>query len=146
MAKGYPDFFGFSMFPYYGPIYEAHDTGTAPSGGSDTIVSVTSKGVLRAGWINCTDTDWDTSSHIDIVADGQTVFQLFFETKPDLDKAYGLRVPMQWTHFSKVSGVFRAHLTVDISFQSSIALEVAQPIGASALTVYGQVFYNLITT
>ena len=71
MARGYPDFFGFSVFPWYGALSSVLDNTTviAP-GNSATVVDLALKGRSQGGilWL------WSTASidtdRVSIIIDG----------------------------------------------------------------------------
>ncbi len=52
MARGYPDFFGYSIFPKYGTAELANSFGAIGSGaGEGDMLSITGKGKLLSGFI-----------------------------------------------------------------------------------------------
>jgi len=52
MARGYPDFFGYSVFPYYGDLLEQDPMVAAVlAGDTETIFSLTHKGVVLGGYL-----------------------------------------------------------------------------------------------
>lgn len=53
MARGYADFFGFSMFPFYGSIRHSGFIAKALPGSAETeLFGITGKGRLWGGWFN----------------------------------------------------------------------------------------------
>jgi len=56
MARGYPDFFGQSIFPYFGPTNIINDAGFS-TGGADVIINLVGKGVFLGGTIYVNDND-----------------------------------------------------------------------------------------
>jgi len=51
MARGYPDFFGFPTFPWWGPAIEAEATVDVPAGETRILLTITGSGVLYEGQI-----------------------------------------------------------------------------------------------
>jgi len=60
MAKGFPDFFGQSIFPTYGPVLQATVTvAHSASGDTDTILTITGKGLIRTIYLEAYNTNND---------------------------------------------------------------------------------------
>lgn len=54
MARGYPDFFGHNLFPKYGLLGKQDEQSTLiANGATGTIFTLSQKGVVYGGWINC---------------------------------------------------------------------------------------------
>ena len=47
MAKGYPDFFGYSVFPDYGPAIQEHEAGVTVAPATTLALELTGKGTLH---------------------------------------------------------------------------------------------------
>ena len=51
MARGYPDYFGYSMFPSYGNLLELEDAFGIIAGATITIMELNHKGMICGGYI-----------------------------------------------------------------------------------------------
>lgn len=52
MARGYPDFFGFSVFPFHGISYRAeHPAAAVAAGAETTLIEIAGKGILFSGYV-----------------------------------------------------------------------------------------------
>ena len=51
MARGYPDYFGYSMFPSYGNLLELEDGFGIAAGETITIMELNHKGMICGGYI-----------------------------------------------------------------------------------------------
>ena len=87
MARGYPDFFGFSVFPQYGPFTEEHG---APvdilAGNTRDFFELTAKGVIYDGYhriYSCAD---PSNILINVTVDGD----LIPSVSPDVLLRYNL--------------------------------------------------------
>lgn len=52
MARGYPDYFGYSMFPYYGALLDMDDTGVLAAGAFVDTLALAHKGMIRGGYLH----------------------------------------------------------------------------------------------
>jgi len=69
MARGYPDFFGHSMFPYYGVMTEVGAATAVAGGATAEIGRITGKGSVFSVDIYTIDTDADVLDRIRIYCD-----------------------------------------------------------------------------
>lgn len=53
MPRGYPDFFGTSVFPYFGPVeIQAPLIAIVAAGGRELIFELTAKSIIRGGYLH----------------------------------------------------------------------------------------------
>jgi len=53
MARGYPDFFGFSVFPQYGPFQVQVAAGVnCPNGATTQVITIAGKGATYGGYLH----------------------------------------------------------------------------------------------
>ena len=77
MARGYPDFFGYSIVPKYGtPVHEVNPGANILAGDSATIFSAVGKGRTYGGWIRWFGTD-DVFKMTKLIVIIDTVTQTF---------------------------------------------------------------------
>lgn len=80
MARGYPDFFGFSIFPFYGVLYRTPVAAIGPILNVETdLVEITGKGILTAGQITGVDVAINANPWLAIYVDGGEVFATTME-------------------------------------------------------------------
>ena len=92
MARGYPDFFGHSVFPYFGPTNIIDDAGFC-TGAFDQIINLTGKGVFLGATVYINDNDDPPTGIFEIAirVDGGDNFRL--RTFRLDDQYYGWNFP-----------------------------------------------------
>jgi len=70
MSRGYPDFFGFSTFPYFGPVELQHRmTSPVAGGGRELEFELTTKSIIRGGYLHITGQDDPLTGLLDLSID-----------------------------------------------------------------------------
>jgi len=135
MAKGYPDFFGTSIWPKYGtPTINTGAAIVVHGGNNDTIILITADGVLfQAAFVIVCD-DLANSHYLHLYIDGvlvesEKLDQLYLFTS--LGGSCGL---MNVIHFDRLLYHYRFELAREIPFHDSIEFKV-QNSGAAATHV-----------
>ena len=77
MARGYPDFFGVSVFPFYGApqLDQFIDVGV-PAAGTVTLHALTIKGQIAGGYMRVTTAHDLANYYLSVYFDGVRVFYL----------------------------------------------------------------------
>ena len=70
MAKGYPDFFGFSMFPHYGSVFFDSGGGVVAGGDTTGIFTVSIKGQILSLYLKLSTIDDFGQAHAGVIIDG----------------------------------------------------------------------------
>ena len=73
MAKGYPDFFGFSMFPFYGSLLDDMSIGVLSAGETDDVTSISGKNHIFGGYARLFNVADPTDLNIKIITDSVTI-------------------------------------------------------------------------
>jgi len=143
MARGYPDFFGYSVFPYYGPA--ARDLGgvNVPGGGREVIVSLTGKRHVYAVQVTVLDVDWSRNDSIYLYVDGVLIRSTSWWSLLDYERNSQMPTELWLScydeehhyHIMGFSGGFSLGVSIELQY------EVA---GANVVTVYGQIISGLI--
>ena len=70
MPRGYPDFFGFSTFPYFGPVELQHRMNSPVAGGGRELeFELLTKSIIRAGYLHITGQDAPITGILDLSID-----------------------------------------------------------------------------
>lgn len=83
MARGYPDFFGTSVFPSPGSASRSVSGGTnCPAGAVTSILTLTGKGTVFAGWISFINSPGLLDLFVQLTVDGlvlakEDIYQLY---------------------------------------------------------------------
>jgi len=86
MARGYPDFFGQSIFPKYGlPVHELKPVAVVAAGDTEIIFNVVGKGRTYGGWIRWYGTD-DVFRTTKLIVTIDAVVQTFLTPYLELDR------------------------------------------------------------
>lgn len=77
MARGYPDFFGMSVFPQYGPFQVESATGiNCPNAATTQVIALAGKGVTYGGYLHLNLAQQSKNQMaVDITLDGNTFTQ-----------------------------------------------------------------------
>jgi len=78
MAKGYPDFFGFSMFPYYGSLLDSLVMGNLLPSTTADVTSLTGKNHIFGGCLRVFNLSDPTDLTVQILVDGAIVQNLTY--------------------------------------------------------------------
>ena len=146
MAKGYPDFFGFSMFPWYGGIIRSAFATTCPADTVTPIHAIVSKGSIVGGYLQLTGVADITDILIYAWVDGQLITTLRYggtlvTTTPG--------VPTDWFYLDVVSyerELMCAHIQPGISFQDTWTISVDNRSLADSCVGNSIVFYQRVAT
>lgn len=92
MPRGYPDFFGFSVFPFWGsPLLATFADAAIGAGVRVPMHALNLKGQIAGGFLRITNTADFNNTYLHIVVDGVRVFYLNLHTL-----FYRLQNPNSW--------------------------------------------------
>jgi len=141
MAKGFPDYFGQSIWPKYGTMLTDDElvAGVAP-GATATILYVTGQGQLRNASLFINGMGNPASIYILITVDGvlvyanplYTIMYYFGDTPSD--------VIAQCTLYDIVAGIYSIVINREIPFVSSFKVEILNN-SILALTDFAEIYY-----
>ena len=146
MAKGYPDFFGYSVFPYYGDLLNqdvlvpgvvALDTAT--------LFEISHKGILFGGYLYLFSTDAPPTDLLVITVDGSVVFSdsclhLYWFGYTDSGSTFVCLRSLNYVDL---------HRTLEFNRQISFSTEFKVELTAGAdsdITTIGRIAYTAIVT
>lgn len=141
MARGYPDYFGQSIWPKYGtPIVTGGSSVPVAAGTTVTIVDIDSTGVLFAASI-LTGTVGDyASSYFSLYVDDQLFWRCFLYNAFLPPASEGMEGVMRVTMENRVAKYVHMALSREIPFKDSVQMKVtngsASEIGAIPLAVH----------
>ena len=146
MAKGYPDFFGYSMFPYYGTIYVTGTSTAVAAGATFTAISLTMKGYIHGGFLQIEGFDDLTTVFIRVYIDGNMLASRYLST---LIGKYSAPIPDQIMAARRISLEAKEAMIgiqSSLTFRDSFLITVRNDNAANALTVIPRVQYSNILT
>lgn len=142
MAKGYPDFFGYSVFPQYGPYqFETPAFAALAAGISGNLFSISGKGVLTGGFIAFSSIDEPANVHIQMKPDGVDSYDYLLEYYKD----YGFNFPATGMFFASdyeaADGYVTLHPTPGLTFSSSLVVYVSNN-AAGAINIASNIWWQ----
>ncbi len=146
MAKGYPDFFGFSMFPYYGTtnvIYR--NAGVGPLDFID-VMNLTLKGVCIGGYINIVTNASDHAGRIRFWIDDELIVPDFDFDNDLFHRHRNTPSPLIMSESSKENLRHFVILTKQISFENNARIAVYNIDAILNLNVTSEMYYHQIRT
>ncbi len=143
MARGYPDYFGQSIWPKYGTIIVATDTFTIGAMTDDDVISISGMGVFYhfRVYLNCAVAMG--SSQLSLRADGVTLAFVQPEVCPYYDVPFGGRSPLQLSWYEPDETYLVATLGVEVPFHDSFILRVLNAVGSNITGGVRYGYYNV---
>jgi len=146
MARGYPDYFGYSVFPYYGDLLVQEQlAGGVLAANTETIFELAHKGVIMGGELYIVGAVDPVNAEINITIDGSGVLSRFivdlYNNNYSENNSYLLNLTRLTYGFSAASLQFGK----EISFSTQFLLEVTAT-ALGNLEIYGRLLYTAIRT
>ena len=120
MAKGYPDFFGTSIWPKYGtPIVTMVHGVVIASGASPDLITITANGVLfdlRVEIVGLSDLQW---TRVSLSIDGAVMANSWAPLDPDYAVFAGEALIIAPIYYDKAAFIFKVSLKREIPFHDS---------------------------
>jgi hypothetical protein len=144
MARGYPDFFGYSIFPWFG-VNHSQEVLTALilSGVIADVFNLPYKGVIKGGFLEFSLGDGAGFVTLSLSVDGDTVFAFTLEYMRNKALVQSGSHLVFLKKYDPDALLFTVGFTPDISFGQEYIL-TAQPTGAANLAVAGELLYTRI--
>lgn len=142
MAKGYPDFFGFSVFPQFGPFQNEVINKVVASGASGDIVNISDKGNIYSGYFDISSVRLQ-SIFINLIVDGTSVAYLSPQALLIRGHNSALDLPFILTLYETVTGMATIVIQSDITFSSSYRIEIQNTTIADA-TMSGNALWSKV--
>jgi len=125
--KGYPDFFGFSIFPQFG-AYQYTDSGAIIVAANTwgTIFDISAKGRIYTGYIAIQDLGLaDTSTiFVEMTVDGQLMYSFTLDVMQQIGHNQPFDLPFVLTAYDKKTNYYNVVLQSDFSFSQSVLVRV----------------------
>ena len=127
MGKGYPDFFGFSIFPQFG-AYQFTDSGAiiVAAGTYGTLFDIDSKGKIYTGYVSIQTLGLaDTATiYLEMTVDGQRIDSQSIDEMLQINFRGSLDVPFVLTDYNRKTNYYTIVLQSDLSFSQSVKLRI----------------------
>lgn len=145
MAKGYPDFFGYSIFPQFG-VFQienqpaaviAHDT-------TGEVFSISAKGLIYSGYCELYITGDDGLVTPKLTIDGYDTTYPPIESMLNIGFHGALDLPLILTRFNRNTSYYDIIIQRDITFANSFLFEIANASGAN-VTATGDIYWSRLT-
>ena len=146
MAKGYPDFFGFSFFPFNGPLIQVTNDGTITANQTVDVLSVAGKGISFFGLIQCETSLLSSEVRLTMTIDGETSFVYPIQVAGAGINTYGNRLPVQIVHQDREGPSITYEILHGMTFASSFVVSITEASGTGTIVYHARFGYQSITT
>lgn len=147
MTRGYPDFFGFSVFPYYGSnqVVDEYAGVAIADGNSDDLAECGSKGRSLGGWLAIAATAWSLRTiTLQPIIDTVSFPAVYIYDYRQWGLGTQLNDVLQLTYYKPVSGYFFAFAIKDgINWGQSFKIRVEQNTGNN-IAVYAMHYWQQV--
>lgn len=144
MARGYPDYFGQSIFPAKGAYTKNAGSNAVNTDAEFTLRTVLGQGVLFGGYFNSTDADMHKDDQVNLYVDGNRVtigiLSFLFDNKiwrPN-------ESPIYITCYDEITPQYAIGISSGIVFTTSLHLKFTRKTAVDR-TVNCGLFYSLLT-
>ena len=144
MARGYPDFFGVSTFPYYGPAYRQGSLEVIIPAGDDLyLFHILNKSVLRAGYLHIA--KYDNPDNVIILTgfDGVAATQLHLKDLFDRKVFSPHMADLYLTEYDQDGMVATIGIKEDMSIGTEYLFKIWNA-GATDMEVDGALYYSVV--
>ena len=142
MARGYPDFFGFSVFPFYGSTLETGGLKTAPFGVETALVTVAGKGQIYNCEYLTQDADAVNLDAVRLYVDGIAISGDSFQQQYTRNKHMMIPGEMIATCYDPNTPRYAGFIQGSIPFGMSAQLRYNST-GVNDVDVYAWITYTL---
>jgi len=144
MPRGYPDYFGQSIFPKYGKTrLKTQDDDTVTNNATETVLTITGKGRIFGGWIKClvetASNNFWVKLYIDdnIISSDQPALHRFRGIIP------GVNAVVVITEYNSVSGIYTFTIGNELTFESSFRIDIYNLTGDN-IYIDSDIYYTLV--
>ena len=141
MAKGYPDFFGYSFFPTYGDIITSSFDDTISSVGALNLVSLSMKGQIFSGAVHLIFANIPNVSFLQLLIDGQQNFTIDPATIFTKYRYADIDLPLSVVSWRKTDLEMVVKIKEGIPFNSTVLLRYVISSGNYQIDIDGQLSY-----
>jgi len=143
MAKGYPDFFGQSVFPHYGALQQIAGDDILIGVATSTLINLEMKGSIQSGNVNWTQmvAGYENAYVFQIWVDGTLVEQV---TMDHLQYGYTISAKamiFRTLVYDEVHPMYECEIAAPITFINSFQLRAQCMSALGSYVAYGQLFY-----
>jgi len=145
MAKGYPDFFGFSTYPWYGAITRDYaERPNLATGAEHSIHAIAAKGVCLGGQFSVVLLNLNPDGVSPrLYVDGNLIFDEDLEEMFALNLTNNLDAPVYLMRYSSDLRNMALSISTNMNFNTSFALNVENLSGGN-VTIYSSLYYTII--
>lgn len=144
MAKGYPDYFGQSIWPKYGTPTFTTISQAGIGNTETTILEITSQGVLRIAHFYGDQADENGSSFLRLYIDGTSVWYASLAQMLTIYGAPQKGMPFILTSMNYVTGIWAVVLDQDVPFRSGAKVTFRKTSG-NAVSIQGYAAHYVVT-
>ena len=145
MAKGYPDFFGTSIWPKYGtPLLQLSAFEHILDGGTTTMLTITEQGVVTDIFATFSCIGGSDYIYLELVVDGNSIQTIDMRAGSDLVSSGSASRMMAVLYDNRITGEIYAVLTKDLPFRSSVVIKVNNEANV-AIDAQVQVVHYVVT-
>lgn len=133
MGKGYPDFFGYSIFPQFGAFQLTESGAVVVAADSyGTIFDISAKGVVYSGYVATQTLGLaDTSSiFARLTVDGQEMYSRVLDDQLAYGFTAEIDIPFVLVDYNRATNLYVFVIQQDITFSQSFKLEMYTDITA----------------
>jgi len=125
MAKGYPDFFGQSIFPIYGSLNVDEDVSDLTGTESAILHQITGKGSIVGGSVTITAVDkgFAPNASINLSVTGAGYFIIYCSSLLRPEFLHGYSTIFKTLSYDIVTGIFSFEVTKEINFVDGFSLQ-----------------------
>jgi len=146
MAKGYPDFFGFSMFPFYGPIQRVSGFDTIDTVAYHTVIDVNAKGTIQSGFVKLDTITAMTGFPIYCTIDTETLYYLRYTHVWATNALGTVDSPIRITYVSENRMGMIIEIREGVTFNNQFRIQVRQLNAGESCNYLAELNYYLIAT
>jgi len=141
MSKGYPDFFGQSIFLKYGIYNIESDFAIVVAGTRPTIVEVEAKGLLQGGFIYTNDVDALSSDNPYLYIDGVDIIEKTWSGMFNANFGNNPYTPVVLMSYDVDTPAYGLFFQNQIPFETSLTIKYKKVLGGNVL-VTGALYYQ----
>lgn len=141
MSKGYPDFFGYSIFPQFGVYQIEHKVGfNIPADSWGTVFEISAKGKVYGGSIGMTTTDKTNVIVPRLTIDGySTIYpSIHLMLRYGMTKVFDM--PFILSEYDPEQMYYTLMIQADMTFASEFKVEIYAS-AIAAVTAFGDLFW-----
>jgi len=144
MPRGYPDYFGQSIFPKYGTITIDDQVVNCPQGVVTTIHNIEGKGRIYGGAFATGAGTPDTTDELQIIIDGITLFNITMYDFWDIFSPVEDHLPMRFLYYDTGSPKFRLAYIKDFTYEKSFVIKYKSKAVGGVFIISRYIYANIV--